>query len=153
MVGGQTTAFVASCDTAESSPLTSFLNFLQSSEPAHPTDAGPTVTRLVHGPAAEPQRTSCCVEHLCCCRLIEIPDPLLRIPTLEPGQELVDPCMKPALVHEDRPHRRPLSWWTLQFRKLRSRKTNKGKMAPAVGQDPSFSMPEALTDACTSPKR
>ena len=53
----QTIAFVVHCNTAESSPLTSFLNFLQRSEPALPIDAGPTVTGLGHGHAAEPRET------------------------------------------------------------------------------------------------
>ena len=47
-VGRQTSDFVVSKETAESSPLTSSLHFLQSSETAHPIDAGSTVTCLVH---------------------------------------------------------------------------------------------------------
>ena len=43
----------------------------------------------------------CSLEHFCCCRMLEIPDFVLRISCLECGQELVDPL--PALVHEDRP--------------------------------------------------
>ena len=46
-------------------------------------------------------------------------------------------------------HRGPLSWQILQFRKLRSRPTNMGQVAKAGRQDLSFSMQEALTDACT----
>ena len=50
----------------------SFLDFLQSAEMALPIHAGSTVTRLVHGRAVELQTMGCCVEHLCCCRVIEI---------------------------------------------------------------------------------
>ena len=87
-VGRRAAAFVVSCDTAERSPLTSSLHFLQSSETAHPTD--------------ESQSVASRLEHFCCCRAIESPDCLLRILCLECGQELADP-LKPALVHEDRP--------------------------------------------------
>ena len=71
VVDGKTIAFVVSCDIAERFPLSSFLHFLQSAEIAHPVDAGPTVTRLVHGHAAEPRRNGRCVEHICCCKVIK----------------------------------------------------------------------------------
>ena len=45
----QTTAFFESSETGAGPPLTSSLHFLQRSENAHPTDAGSTLTRLVHG--------------------------------------------------------------------------------------------------------
>ena len=48
-VGRQATAVVVSCNTARSFSPTSFLNFLHSSEAAHPIDVGSTVTCLVHG--------------------------------------------------------------------------------------------------------
>ena len=96
------TALVVSCDTAASSPLTSFLHFFQSCDTSYLIDAGSTVTRLVHGPAAESQNVGCSLEHFCCCKLIEMTDPLFHVSTLQPGQVLVDPS-KPALVHEDRP--------------------------------------------------
>ena len=65
VVGRQATALVVPCDIAESSPLTSFLNFLHVSETAHPTDAGSTVTCLVHGQAAESQSVGCRLEQSC----------------------------------------------------------------------------------------
>ena len=102
VVGSQTTAFVVSCDTAGSSPLTSILNFLQRSKSTHRIDASATVTCLVHGHVAESHRVGCCFEYVRRCWVIEIPDPLFQISTLQPGQELVDP-LKTALVHEDQP--------------------------------------------------
>ena len=96
-IGRKTTAFVVSFDTGERHPLTSSLHFLQSSETAHPIEAGSTVTRLVHG-----KSVGCRLEHFCSCRVIEIPELFLRSLCLESEQELVDPS-KQALVHEDRP--------------------------------------------------
>ena len=66
VVGRQTTAFVLSCDTAESVPLTSSLNFLQSSETVLPIDAGCTVARLVHSHAVESQTVGRSLEYVCC---------------------------------------------------------------------------------------
>ena len=70
VVGRQTTAFVVSCDTAERFPvasslhvLQSSLHFLQSSETAHPIDAGSTAARLVHGHAAKSHSVGCSLEH------------------------------------------------------------------------------------------
>ena len=54
-------------DTAERSPP-SCLHFLQGREPTHSIDAGPTVTCLVRGHAAESLRVGRYVEHLCRCK-------------------------------------------------------------------------------------
>ena len=78
------------------------MHFLQSSDTAHSLDAGFTVTRVVHGRGAEPQRVGCRREQHCCGKVIESPDCLLQISCPEFGQELADP-LKSALVHEDRP--------------------------------------------------
>ena len=139
VVGRKTTAFIVPCDTVERLPLTSFLHFLQSWETAHPIDAGSSGTSH----AAESQSVCCTFEHYCCCKVIEIPDVLHRFSCFECGQELVDP-LKPALVHKGRLIADPSFGGHSSF----AQSTNKGEVARAVGQDLSFSMPDALTDAC-----
>ena len=52
-----------------------------------------------------------------------------------------------------RPIEATLPWQSLQFRKLGSPASTKREVARVVRQDPSPSMPEALTDACASPSR
>ena len=87
-VGRQTIAFVISCHTAERCPLTSSLHFLQSSETAHPIDAGSSVARLVHSHAVESQSVGCSLEYVCRCKVIEIPDLSSGFPALSAGRTL-----------------------------------------------------------------
>ena len=85
VVGRQATALVVSCHTAESSPRTSFLHFCRV--------LNLVPDRWLHcdvfdGHAAESQNVGCRLEHFCC-RVIEIPDFLFRVPFFESGRSLL----------------------------------------------------------------
>ena len=111
---------------------------------------GPTVTSLVHGHVNESHRVGCCWEHCRCCRVIEIPY-TLRIPRLEPGQELADP-LTPTLVHQDRPIEDPVLADT-PVSNAAITTDQQGRSGTSGGARFSFSTPEALTVACRSPAR
>ena len=134
----QTTTFVVSFDTAERFSLISFSNFLHSSESARPIDTDSSVTCLTYGDIAECQKVFL---------ILTLPDPQSGV-----GWRACD-SIKVSVDPWDPIQRWFLFWLTLQFRKLRTRSTNIGEVTHTNWQDLSFSMSQALTDACTLPAK
>ena len=120
VVGPQTTTFVVSFDTTESFSLVSFLNFLHSSASARPIDADSSVTCLTYGDIAECQKVFL---------ILTLPDPKSWVEwrACDSIKVSVDPW--------DPIQRWFLFWWTLQFRKLRTRSTNIGEVTHTKTQD------------------